>query len=165
MVTELEKLSEQFLWKTGNMSINIAFINYSCSHYLGASLIQRAFALNHKNEKTCFSAWSGFCSEGRSLVRGLYSCMVPPLAVPALSFESPLPFSIVWLTLRHSCVPLALWAVFCDQTVHCDTLHILAFGSVTSLTGKETITPSKWAIFLHNSGDLLHKQSVGSRLL
>lgn len=60
MVTELEKLSEQFSWKTGNMSINIAFINYSCSHYLGASVIQRAFALKHKNEKTCFLSLKWF---------------------------------------------------------------------------------------------------------
>lgn len=53
MVTELEKLPEQFLWKTGRISVNIAFINYGCSHYLGASLIHRAFAQNHENEKTC----------------------------------------------------------------------------------------------------------------
>lgn len=52
MVTELEKLSEQFLWKTGNISVNIALINYSRSHYLGVSLIQGAFVQNHKNEKT-----------------------------------------------------------------------------------------------------------------
>jgi len=45
MVPEFKKLSEQFLWKTGNISVNITFINYSCSYCLGACWIQRAFAL------------------------------------------------------------------------------------------------------------------------
>lgn len=161
MVTELEKLPEQFLWKTGRISVNIAFINYGCSHYLGASLIHRIT----KMRKLAYSSWSGFCWERQiSGRRGLHSCMVPPLTVLAVSFVRPLPLSIVWLTLQHSRVPLPLSAVFWDQIVHCDTLHILAFGSVTYPTRKETITPSKCTIFLHNSDDLLHKQSVGSHL-
>lgn len=107
MVAEFEKFSEQFLWKTGNISVKTASIDDS-SYCLGASLIQE---LLHRITKRIKFAWNALCSDGRSLVGEdgtSAQCLLCNLTALTVSFESSLPFSIVCLTLQHSCVPLAL---------------------------------------------------------
>lgn len=111
-----------------------------------------------------------FVQRGKSPSKGgLRFYLVPPLqrGTSNCSFWKPLGLLHRATEPATFLTPLALRTVFWDKTIHCDALHILVFGSVTSLARKENVTPSKCVIVFSytNSDGLVHKQSVGSHLL